>query len=106
MSIAASSIAAIALRPSGSIASAATRKKYSGSLFSPRQRTSRHQCFAAGAAKHWWREVRWRGEKSDPEYFFRVAAEAIDPDGRKAIAAMDEAAIDISCTMPMNQGYR
>jgi len=61
---------------------------------------------AEGAAKHWWREVRWRGEKSDPDYFFTAAAEAIDPDGSKAIARMDEAGVDVSCTMPMDQGYR
>jgi predicted TIM-barrel fold metal-dependent hydrolase len=61
---------------------------------------------AEGAARHWWREVRWRDEKSDPEYFFRAAAGALDPDGSKAIARMDEAGVDISCTMPMDQGYR
>jgi predicted TIM-barrel fold metal-dependent hydrolase len=61
---------------------------------------------AEGAAKHWWREVRWQGEKSDPEYFFRAAAKAIDPDGSKAIARMDEAGIDVGCMMPMDQGFR
>jgi predicted TIM-barrel fold metal-dependent hydrolase len=61
---------------------------------------------AEGAAKHWWREVRWRGEKSDPGYFFKAATEGIDPDGSKTIARMDDAGIDVSCTMPMDQGYR
>ena len=61
---------------------------------------------AEGAAKHWWREVRWRDEKADSDYFFRAAAGALDPDGTKTIARMDEAGVDISCTMPMDQGYR
>jgi predicted TIM-barrel fold metal-dependent hydrolase len=59
-----------------------------------------------GAALHWHREVRWRGEKTTAEYFFRAAAEATDVDGSKTIARMDEAGVDISCTMPMDQGYR
>jgi predicted TIM-barrel fold metal-dependent hydrolase len=59
-----------------------------------------------GAVLHWHREVRWRGEKTTPEYFFAAGAEAADPDGSKAIARMNEAGIDISCTMPMDQGYR
>lgn len=61
---------------------------------------------AEGAAKHWWREVRWRDEKAELEYFFQAATEAIDPDGAKTLARMDEAGIDVSCTMPMDQGYR
>ncbi len=59
-----------------------------------------------GAALHWGREVRWRGEKASPEYFFQAAGDAADPDGSKAIARMDDAGVDISCTMPMDQGYR
>ncbi len=61
---------------------------------------------AEGAAKHWWREVRWRDEKADPAYFVQAAEQALDPDGSKTIARMDAAGIDVSCTMPMDQGYR
>jgi uncharacterized protein len=59
-----------------------------------------------GAARHWHREVRWRDAKATPEYFLAAVAEGADPDGSKAIARMDEAGIDISCTMPMDQGFR
>jgi len=59
-----------------------------------------------GAIKHWHREVRWRGEKTTPEYFQRVAADVVDPDGAKMLARMNEAGVDIGCTMPMDHGYR
>jgi predicted TIM-barrel fold metal-dependent hydrolase len=59
----------------------------------------------AGTHKHWWREVRWRGEKSTPEYYAAAAAEMADPDGSKALARMDEAGIDVSVTLPMDHGW-
>jgi uncharacterized protein len=59
-----------------------------------------------GAIHHWHREVRWRGEKALPDYFRQAAAEAPDPDGSKMLARMDEAGVDIACTMPMDHGYR
>jgi uncharacterized protein len=57
-----------------------------------------------GAEKHWWREVRWRGEKKSLAYFEAALAEMPDPDGTKALARMDEASIDVSVTMPMDHG--
>jgi predicted TIM-barrel fold metal-dependent hydrolase len=59
-----------------------------------------------GAIEHWHREVRWRGEKATPEYFRRATADAADPDGSKMIARLDEAGIDVGCTMPMDHGFR
>jgi predicted TIM-barrel fold metal-dependent hydrolase len=58
-----------------------------------------------GAENHWWREVRWRGEKKSREYFESALAEMPDPDGSKAVARLDEAGIDVCVTMPMDHGY-
>ncbi len=57
-----------------------------------------------GLKRHWWREVRWRGAKTTPEYFAAAAAEMPDPDASKALARMDEAGIDVSVTAPMDHG--
>jgi predicted TIM-barrel fold metal-dependent hydrolase len=55
-----------------------------------------------------WRTHRSPGQSdpTTPEYFFKAAAESTDADGSKTITRMDEAGVDISCTMPMDQGYR
>jgi uncharacterized protein len=58
----------------------------------------------AGVHKHWWREVRWRGEKATPEYYAEAAAELADPDGAKALERMRQAGIDVSVTLPMDHG--
>ncbi|MBS1878856.1 MAG: amidohydrolase [Actinobacteria bacterium] len=57
-----------------------------------------------GAEEHWWREVRWRGEKTSPEYFEAALAEMPDPDCSKVLARMDAAGIDVAVTMPMDHG--
>jgi predicted TIM-barrel fold metal-dependent hydrolase len=57
-----------------------------------------------GAEKHWWREVRWRGEKTSPEYYAAAVAEMPDPDAAKTLARMDEAGIDVAVTLPMDHG--
>jgi hypothetical protein len=57
-----------------------------------------------GAEQHWWREVRWRDEKTTLEYFEAAVAAMPDPDCSKVLARMDEAGIEVSVTMPMDHG--